>query len=84
MQIPQEILAFSQGMAHKANANLHQRCPQLKPELGAPTPTQTGVPPLKTAIAAVFQIVTSILNTILNKNIVLNKNILTFLLDWEV
>lgn len=54
VQIPQEIPAFSQGMADKANADLHQRCPQLKPELGAPTPTQTGVPPLKAATAAVI------------------------------
>lgn len=53
-------------------------CPQLEPELGAPTPTQTGAPPLKIAIAAAFQIITLILNTVLDNNIVL-KNNLTFL-----
>lgn len=40
-----------------------------------PTPTQTGVPPLKIAIAVVFQTITFILNTTLNNNIALYNNI---------
>lgn len=58
-------------------------CSQLKPELGVPTPTQTAVPPLKIAIPVVFQIITIILNSILNNNIVLYNNVLTFLLDQK-
>lgn len=59
-------------------------CPWLKPELGVPTPTHTGVPPLKIAIAVVFQTITFIWNTILNNNIILYITIWTFLLDQKL